>query len=297
MTATRTNLGPLTTEFTYPSSCRVAILSCTNCAKGWQGQTCGSNHFNTQGVQDNVDCWPERSNSSISTSVALNGFGYYSPGLLCPTGYTTACQATGTSDGGFVFQFPLLQSETAVGCCPTGYKCKHNPGADVAQTCYSVATTGSFEAAQCSAGTTNDYRYVRMPATVSEVVSSETSYSTIRAITLFAPLFQLNHQKTDLSSSSTSETDAADTMKPSEESSSGNGLSTGAKAGIGAGAGVVALIVIGVALLFWRKRKSKVVNVVEKPPGYECLRPELQGKPVQPAFAELDWRASRSELA
>lgn len=120
-TTARTNLGPLTTAFTYPSSCAIAVQECADCALAWQAQTCSDNSFNTQGVEDNVDCWPERTNPDISTEVALNGWGYYSPGLECPKGYRTACSATGTgtSSGGFSFQFPLLESETAVGCCPT----------------------------------------------------------------------------------------------------------------------------------------------------------------------------------
>ena len=60
-----------------------------------------------------------RAVSSVSTGVALNGWGFYSPGIQCPSGYATSCVATEGVVGGFNFQFGLLPSETAIGCCPT----------------------------------------------------------------------------------------------------------------------------------------------------------------------------------
>ncbi|KAI5463916.1 hypothetical protein BGZ63DRAFT_353822, partial [Mariannaea sp. PMI_226] len=292
MTETRTNLGPLTTRFTYPASCRVAILACTNCDYGWQGQTCSDNSLNTQGVQDNIDCWPERHNSSLSTGVALNGFGFYSPGISCPAGYTTACAATGTVVEGFNFQFPLVK----------GFRCSRN-GDEGAQTCYSIASTGSLEAAQCSAGKTNDYGYVEVPATVSAVDSLETSYSLRATITIYAPLFQLNHRSTDFQSSTmasasvtetaSSEGQSTKTQQASQSSSASKGLSTGAKAGIGAGVGVVALLVLGVAIFLFLRKRRKNIGIAELPPGQVYPVP---AKSTPPVFAELDERASRSEL-
>jgi len=118
MTAARTVLGPLTTAFTVPSSCGVAVQACPTCDFGWRAQKCGTNTFNSQGVQDEPGCWPPRSDDSLSTGFALGGWGIYSPAVACPVGYQTACVATGTQPGGFAFQFPVNPSETAVGCCP-----------------------------------------------------------------------------------------------------------------------------------------------------------------------------------
>lgn len=117
MASSRTNLGPLTTAFKYQDSCAVVVRRCTNCDIAWQGQSCGDNRFNTQGVLDNPDCWPPRDNDALETGVALGGWGFYSPGLECPDGYAAKCVATGSVDGGFDFQFSVLRSETAVGCC------------------------------------------------------------------------------------------------------------------------------------------------------------------------------------
>lgn len=119
-TAARTNLGPLTTTFTYPSSCASVVQQCATCDYAWQAQTCSDNSANTMGIQDNANCWPPRSNLSVATPVALVGWGFYSPGLICPTGYHTACSATGSIGGGFGFMYSPAPSETAIGCCP-GY--------------------------------------------------------------------------------------------------------------------------------------------------------------------------------
>ena len=119
MTTTRSNLGPLTTAFTYPASCTNVNKVCVTCDNGYQAQTCSDNSFNAQGIQDNVDCWPPRSEpATISSGIAVAGYGFYSPGLSCPVGLSTACVATNGVDGGFQFQFPLTEGETGVGCCP-----------------------------------------------------------------------------------------------------------------------------------------------------------------------------------
>ncbi|KAH6880377.1 hypothetical protein B0T10DRAFT_412231 [Thelonectria olida] len=301
MTSTRTNLGPLTTEYKYPASCQIAVQSCDGCDVGWQAQTCSDNGSNAQGVQDNPECWPERANPSLTTKVALNGWGYYSPGLSCPEGYHSACSATGTGAAGFSFQFPLLKSETAVGCCPEGFRCKEGD----AQTCYSLVTTGSFAAVMCSDGSSNDYGYVDVPKTVVSVVSESTATSVLGTVTIYAPLFQLNFQSSDLPSSSTAgtdsteahstETQSAETSRASDQSDNDGGLSVGAKAGIGAGVGALALLIIGVAVfLFLRKRRGRTPPAeLPSTPG----KPPPQGlysKPVNPS--ELESTTPRSEL-
>ncbi|KAF7562460.1 hypothetical protein G7046_g1683 [Stylonectria norvegica] len=297
---TRKNLGPLTKAFTYPSSCNVAVLGCTTCDGGWQAQSCGGNTLNAQGVQDNPDCWPPRANTGISTGVALGGWGFYSPGLECPVGYATSCVATGSVDGGFDFQFSVLKSETGIGCCPTGYACKHNPGVDAAQTCYRVVSTGSFPTVQCESGTSNQYSYVQVPSTFTVTASGDETTSVISAITVFAPLIQLNRRAVDLPSSteasttsgsqrttgtatatSTSTSTSATSQATSGSSSSG-GLSVGAQAGIGVGAGLVGLALIAAAVLFWRRRrKTYTASPTEEPkyevPGQETHPVELPG--------------------
>ncbi|CAK7198759.1 hypothetical protein SEUCBS139899_001423 [Sporothrix eucalyptigena] len=306
MTTTRTNLGPLTTPFTYPASCTLNVIQCSYCLVAWQAQTCSNNPNNAAGVQDNVNCWPPRATTStFSTGVALNGWGIYSPGLSCPVGYNTACSATGTTVGGFQFQFPISAHETAVGCCPPNYTCSWGGSGD-AQTCFSLASTGSFSAVQCSSGTSNAFSYYTVPS-VATVTTTETttasasgssSASTITStatneyefntVTLFAPMFQLVHQASDLPSTSggSSGTSPAQTGSHTSTtnlatgSASSSQLSTGAVAGIAVGSVVVGLALIGALVyLFLKQRKHKKQIAAYAPP------PNLSGNTGLPPQA------------
>ncbi|KAI9654767.1 MAG: hypothetical protein M1821_005761 [Bathelium mastoideum] len=89
----------------------------------------------------------------------IGGWGYYSPGLACPQGFTTACSAIGsngtvTTAGNqaqrFSFQYPLDPLETAAGCCPSGYNCFMLLGSGVEyQTCLSMVLDGSLTTNRC----------------------------------------------------------------------------------------------------------------------------------------------------
>ena len=74
-----------------------------------------------------VPCWPSAT-TTPPPGEKINGFGYYSPGLYCPSGYVSACTqamlpngapSPMTSGVSFSFQFPPSAGETAIGCCPT----------------------------------------------------------------------------------------------------------------------------------------------------------------------------------
>lgn len=116
----RTNLGPLTTTFTQPPSCTIAIAEQEdNILTGFLAYTCALSQRNSTGL-DNTSCWPGTSSGAAAPSVPFQGWGFYSPGTICPTGYSSACSATGgaSSSSGWPVQFQLLEGETAVGCCP-----------------------------------------------------------------------------------------------------------------------------------------------------------------------------------
>ncbi|OAA57550.1 hypothetical protein SPI_07209 [Niveomyces insectorum RCEF 264] len=271
-TRSRTNLGPLTTPFTYPASCTVNVLQCSTCNVAWQGQVCSDNPNNDQGVEDNPDCWPARSNPDVTTAVAFGGWGYYSPGLECPVGYATACTATGSATAGFVFEYVPLASETVVGCCPTDYTCL-NIGAG--QTCVSYASTSSFPAVQCASGSSNGFHYAAVPTVVfvsATTVGTTTVPATtldIDTVTLYAPLFQLVHQPTDLLSTSSSSPPLSapthSTGNPSGTPSqtapphpSSTGLSSGAIAGIAVGSVVGGLgLLAALVFLFVSQRRKR----------------------------------------
>ncbi|RSM02880.1 hypothetical protein CEP52_007729 [Fusarium oligoseptatum] len=258
MVSPRTNLGPLTTKFTYPAKCSATALACTDCDVGWQAQSCGTlNKANTQGLQDDTDCWPPRE-TSRTAPYALNGWGYYSPGLECPDGYEPACSATGSMTGDFNFQFSVLDHETVIGCCPSGYTCAQPAGP---QTCMSVASRAGSHYPRLFTKTESD---------------GDESLSTMDGVTVRAPMFQLNYQSSDLPSStgtssettgSTRETMASNTSDADTEPSSG--LSTGAQAGIGAGVGVAGLLLIGAGLYFWRRKRNTRAPVPTEEPKTE----------------------------
>jgi hypothetical protein len=86
----------------------------------WQAQNC----YRGTTAADETTCWPPGLGSTSQLLVdghklELYGFGFYSPGLICPAGYTSACSATASATSNFNFQFPPTKMETAVGCCPT----------------------------------------------------------------------------------------------------------------------------------------------------------------------------------
>lgn len=124
-TSSRTALlGPLTTTFTPPDECAWAFfLSMTATAPtGVAAQTCdGDDGGGGNANADATGCWPA---GAFTTSASLFGGGFYSPGLVCPSGYATACSATAGEGGrvvgedGWSTQFALVEGETAVGCCP-----------------------------------------------------------------------------------------------------------------------------------------------------------------------------------
>ncbi|KAK3938459.1 proline-rich receptor-like protein kinase PERK2 [Diplogelasinospora grovesii] len=186
-----TNLGPLTTTFTPPAVCTVAVGAATtdggllglgllggSSAIGdiaRLGQTCSAGGT----AVDAAACWPPTSKG------AATGNGFYSPGLDCPVGYATACSATGGSGGssGWPVQFKLLDGETAVGCCPNGYGCANVNG----QTCLTVATSTTVPTVTCD-GT-------KVGAVVTQTVPDVKA--SITAMSLFAPMIQINWQSSD----------------------------------------------------------------------------------------------------
>lgn len=111
---TRPILGPLTTEFTAPPDCSFAGVSGTPLSIGWLGQTCVGD-----ALADASTCWPPATPAAPSATTPLSGWGFYSPGISCPAGHTTACYATHGFRTGWDMQYTMEEGETAVGCCPT----------------------------------------------------------------------------------------------------------------------------------------------------------------------------------
>ena len=114
-----TVLGPLTTVWTLPPTCTYLIPPCSTCVEFFQGQTCGTTASGDPGEpQDNADCWPPRDRNVGTAQWPFVGWGFYSPGLSCPIGYTSACTAVYGEGSEWDVEFILRPKETAVGCCP-----------------------------------------------------------------------------------------------------------------------------------------------------------------------------------
>lgn len=138
LSSTRTSLlGPLTTTFTTPSRCNQAywFSASDEVYDPTIGQVCATVNGTIAYSQDSA-CLPSVtpfiSASLVGPSVVpytlYNYQGYYSPGIACPAGYSTACAAQAGSDGiqsalsnfqSFGFLYTATADETVVGCCPT----------------------------------------------------------------------------------------------------------------------------------------------------------------------------------
>ena len=176
--AQRVVLGPLTTTFTRPAQCSTAIGGCSTCNVAWLAQACVPG-----GVQDDTACWPPATQGVAQPSVPLKGWGFYSPGVQCPQGYTTACSATAGGATGWKIQFLMAPSETAVGCCPLGYNCANQNG----QTCISIATSTTVTTATCKSGTTGGVAVATLP---NPAISVPT-------LNVYAPMIHIAWQPSD----------------------------------------------------------------------------------------------------
>ena len=116
----RTILGPLLTTYTPPNECSSYGGPTYEIGEAYRAQGCDNGR-----VHDTTTCWP--SATVVAPEGAFNGWGFYSPGTICPSGFTSACADRFSYDGpavtsdpipGFNFQFPLIAGESAVGCCP-----------------------------------------------------------------------------------------------------------------------------------------------------------------------------------
>lgn len=119
--ATSTNiLGPLTQTWTQPSGCTVVVGGgpCPTCTTAWVDQQC----IEPTGAAGDTSCFPPTTAgaSPKATDSAVRSWGVYSPGLVCPSGYSSACSSHGPENtGDYDFHFPPGPSESAIGCCPS----------------------------------------------------------------------------------------------------------------------------------------------------------------------------------
>jgi hypothetical protein len=127
--------GPLTTTWTQPSSCTLPMAVSQSTGFDFrsfqtvlQGLTCtsytlracttGTSYCSAVTTYESLidaACFPS---ATVNPNNELGIFGFYSPGLVCPQSYTTACATTMGGTGDFEPFWPLTADETAIGCCP-----------------------------------------------------------------------------------------------------------------------------------------------------------------------------------
>jgi hypothetical protein len=259
----RVILGDLTTVFRPPDECTIAIGYCKTCFYAWWGQKCTD-----ETVRDATDCWPTTTEGVPKPTLGpLSGWGFYSPGVMCPQGYTSACGATAGSTSDFVHQFQMKPSETFVGCCPSGFECSNLNG----QTCVWTATETAIPTVSCGVdGASDNFGFTTVPN------------SAISELLVFAPMIQIARQPSDrpfsiattTSSSSISvSTSSTNTNNPDADANASSTpnptlatdsptLSIGAIAGIAVGGGIVFLLILAAAIFIWRRKRSQ-----HHPPG------------------------------
>lgn len=272
MTERGTRLGPLTTTFILPPQCTVGIAAGPYV---WLGQFCPK----SGNIRDATNCWPPTDRSVSVPPVPLAGWGYYSPGIQCPGGHTSACSATAGIRGGFPFQFSLAAQETAVGCCPIGFLCTLQEFNW--QTCLfdSAKSSAEIQTVTCDTkkGESGGLGILTMPQPTRSV---------------WAPMFQMNFQSTDLPAivSSTSITDPASSPSQSAPTSvpadsASPGVSTGAIAGIAVGAVVIILAILGAVFFVWRRKRAQHDDTtrgdVDSAQDYTALGTYSQGQGLQ----------------
>lgn len=115
------------------------------------------------------------------------------------------------------------------------------------------------------------FSFLSIPATITTTNSEAVAVTVLSRVSVLAPLFQLNWQKTDLPSSTTPATNAATTgptpsssptHSPQETNPPAAGLSKGAAAGIGVGVGIAGLALIVALVWFVRRRRRKHPSVM-----------------------------------
>lgn len=130
-------LGPLTTTFTAPTRCSQAywLSDSSRVYNPTLGQICTTVDGEIDYSQDS-SCLPPVASTILASLVGPSEViyttydykGYYSPGIVCPAGYTTACAAQAGADGiqsalsnfqSFGFVHSATADETVAGCCPT----------------------------------------------------------------------------------------------------------------------------------------------------------------------------------
>lgn len=310
-------LGPLTTTFTPASACSNLYELSTDALAGTpvltRGALCPPNIINDE------SCLPP---ATLSNNDLPSNGAAYSPGLWCPSGYSTACQAAMSDNGqpapmtsavSFAFPQSLLPGESAAGCCPryvllkvfsicsllkyysafhSGYNCLLN-GHGIPQ-CVSVTLDGSVTATQCLPPDA----VITIHAPLEVTTTSPSSFygttidftltSSFQYISVFASMIPIYWKASDRPPpTAASTTGPQSTIQHATSTPQPSGsLSTGAKAAVGVVVPVLILLAAALlASLLFRRRKRRLGK---KEPSTEYDKPELDSTSIMVSTADFD---------
>ncbi|KAK8198085.1 uncharacterized protein BKA78DRAFT_293109 [Phyllosticta capitalensis] len=231
-------LGPLTTTFTPPSDCQIGYSSASfvsNLIDDISGYYNTSEYTIAQiaktclnsAIGDAASCWPSASTTPYADE--FSGWGFYSPGLFCPVGYTTACAS--------------VASLSSYSTFPIGDECATTSSSNQAQGCVKATSTKTTLAVCGTASKSSD--------TSSE---SDPYYVNFSKLTIFqAPMIQLNWKREDFESYNSIHTSSPIPI-PDEK---GGGLSSAAVIAIAVVVPIVSLgMIIGLIIWYLRRRKA-----------------------------------------
>ncbi|KAK3315831.1 hypothetical protein B0H66DRAFT_640777 [Apodospora peruviana] len=151
-TTTRPIIGPLTTEMTMPKDCAKCVYDR------------GDQNIRTKGGIATITwCRPYLHPGCNSATTCLPAsWGFHSPGLSCPVGWTTATTLSygmsmdASAEANRALDF-LEPDETAAFCCPNGFDIYVQPsGYRDLFLCESIVTSGEWHAYMCD-GTSESF--------------------------------------------------------------------------------------------------------------------------------------------
>ncbi|KAJ5604813.1 hypothetical protein N7510_009967 [Penicillium lagena] len=281
------NRGPLTTAFAPPTTCLQTLSEVVYYVDGTAESTTYYGHW--YGDYTGYTCLPTGTvPGTLLASPTYWDTYWYSPGLYCPTGWTTAGQLAGSWNG-----LDVAGSTSGAICCPSGmnfYSQNHECSQVLsAKDTITVAATG---VAVLSTLTTPITIYADGIPLIWE--KSDLPKTTSAATT---PLSTPPLSTSPLSTQTL--TAASATATNSSNNDKSGGLSKGAKIGIGIGIPVGA-IAIGVAIFFYflnrHKRHKEELRAMTyaSPRGRETLS-EIATK-EHSELSELPRKEDRSEL-
>ncbi|KAJ5809298.1 uncharacterized protein N7503_001516 [Penicillium pulvis] len=266
MTAASANFGPLTTTFTPLPDCFTEqwIRHNTNSTVLAWGPTCDGGKIGYAS-----SCYPTGWSGSKSDDSNLNYKGF-SPGLICPYGFTASFSASHIHQ---TKSFLLSEYLTSLGkddiasvCCPSNYSfngdlCTSNAYTLAARPILTVTNS------QCTTMTAADYNG-------GIGTKGKSGDATFQAM----PVILIRNTISDAIPSSTSSS--------SSDNSGSGGLSTGAKIAIGVCVPVAIIIAAAIAFVLWHRRRKRArgagagsESVLQNPtePDPYHGKPELDG--------------------